>query len=124
MTLENVNGVFEKVIDHKALIEGEDLPAYWAREQKDGSLIVFLAQSKSKDLGYPVYSGQSYMKESEWNDLTFNYAGNSIVKKIEFKPYQSVALRISTNGDIEFIDINYIPEDPIVREAEPQKTYF
>jgi hypothetical protein len=122
--LPNVSQDFAAVVDHKALIEGDSLPAYWAREQADGSLIIFLAQSRSKDLEYPVYSGQSIMKETEWKEVSFNYAGKSIQKRIAFKPYQSVALKLTRDGSLKFLDIEYIPEHPIVRPKEPQKSYF
>lgn len=122
--LSNVRENLTAVIGHKALIEGDSLPAYWAREQRDGSLIIFLAQSKAKDLEYPLYSGQSAMEQSVWRELIINYAGNSISKRIEFKPYQSVALQIFEDGRFQLLDIEYVPEDPLIRPREPQKSYF
>jgi hypothetical protein len=64
------------------------------------------------------------MKETEWKEVSFNYAGKSIQKRIAFKPYQSVALKLTRDGSLKFLDIEYIPEHPIVRPKEPQKSYF
>lgn len=119
-----VSQQWKDVIDHPPLISGERIPDYWCRQEMDGSVIFFLAQPLSVDLHYPIYSGQSLMTQSEFRDLTFTIHGKSISQHVEFKPYQSVVLRISPKGEIRYEDITFIPRDPLVRPREPQKTYF
>ncbi len=122
--LPNVTDEFEKTIKHPPLIQGDSLPDYWCRQDMDGSLLIFFAQPKARELAYPLYSGQSYMKEDDSRDVTFNLGGKTIKKRIVFKPYQSVLLRLLPNGKIEPKDITFVPEDPVIRPREAQKMYF
>jgi len=123
-SLKNVSAQFQQVIHHAPLIEGDSLPDYWCRVEKDGTAYLFLAQALSKDLRYPVYSGQSLMKQSSFKDLTINFNGKKFKQKFEFKPYQSLMLKITPGGKLEFIDISFVPKDPVVRPKEEQKMYF
>jgi hypothetical protein len=85
---------------------------------------LFLAQPLAQDLEYPICSGQSIMKQSIFRELTLHVNGKTITQKFEFKPYQSLMLKISPDGNVEMIDIGFIPKDPIVRPKEQQRTYF
>lgn len=123
-SLKNVSGRFEQVVQHPPLIQGDSLPEYWCRIERDGTCYLFLAQLRSRDLQYPVYSGQSLMKQSDYRELTIHHNGQTIRQQIEFKPYQSLLLKISPEGKTESIDITFLPKDPVVREKEVQKMYF
>ena len=123
-SLKNVSADFKTVVQHPALISGDSLPEYWCRVGADGSYYLFLAQPLSTDLKYPIYSGQSIMKQSVVRELTLNVNGKTIHHKFEFKPYQSLMLKISPAGKMEFIDISFIPKEPIVRPHEPQNMHF
>jgi hypothetical protein len=122
--LKNVTDDFQQIIHHPPLLEGESIPAYWCRVEKDGSYLLFLAQPRSKNLQYPIYSGQSYMDHSDFVNLTIRAYDQSIQRNWEFKPYQSLLLRIHPDGSVDPLDITYVPHDPVVRPKEPQKTYF
>lgn len=124
LALKSVSKSFVKLIDHPALIQGDSLPEYWCRTTKDGSHYLFLAQWPSKNLQYPVYSGQSLATESIHSEFKLSLNGKTQKLKIEFKPYQSVLLKITPNGKIEFVDIAFLPKTPIVRPREVQKMYF
>ncbi len=123
-SLNNVSEKFEKVVQHPPLIQGDSLPEYWCRVENDGTHYLFLSQPLSKDLTYPVYSGQSLMKQSVFRELTININGKAIRHKFEFKPYQSLVVRIAPNGKLKFIDITFVPKDPVVRPHEEQKMHF
>ncbi len=124
LSLKNVSSDFQKLIKHQPLIQGDSLPAYWCRVDKVGNKYLFLAQWSSKDLKYPVHSGQSLMGKSKTCNFTINNLGKSQRISVEFKPYQSVMLKISPKGKIEYVDINFIPKDPIVLPREPQRMNF
>jgi alpha-L-rhamnosidase len=124
IALPNVKQDFGQVIDHKPLIAGDSIPAYWCRVLPDGTHYIFLAQPLSKDLTYPVYCGQSLMNQSEFKELTLQVNGKTIHQNFEFKPYQSLLLKISRRGKLEFVDIDFVPKTPIVRPREVQKSYF
>lgn len=122
--LKNVSSDLVTTVKHAPLIEGDSLPAYWCRKEKDGTMYIFMAQKLSKNLMYPVYSGQSFMAQSEFRDLTLHVNGKDIKQRFEFKPYQSIMLKISPSGEMSYEDISFIPKDPVVRPREKQKMYF
>lgn len=122
--LPNVSSDFDKVRQEPPLISGDSLPAYWSKVQADGTQYLFLAQHFSKNLTYPIYSGQSFMDQSIVRDLEFYVNGKRYQRKVEFAPYQSVMLKFTTNGKVEEVDISFVPHDPIVRPREPQKMNF
>ena len=64
------------------------------------------------------------MKQSSFKDLTINFNGKKFKQKFEFKPYQSLMLKITPGGKLEFMDISFVPLDPVVRPKEVQKMYF
>lgn len=122
--LPNVSDDFQQVIDHPPLLDGEVLPEYWSRIDGDGTQYLFLAQMPAKDLVYPVYSGQSEMKASDFVPLTLHVNGHTISETFEFKPYQSLILKISPDGELSYEDISFVPKDPIVRPREKQRMNF
>ncbi|MBK9221826.1 MAG: hypothetical protein IPO16_06840 [Saprospiraceae bacterium] len=124
LALNHVSENFSHLINHPALIQGDSLPEYWCRMTKDGTKYLFLAQWASKNLQYPIYSGQSFISESKTMEFTVHVNGKTQKVKVEFKPYQSVMLKIAPNGKIDFIDISFMPKTPIVRPREVQKMYF
>ena len=82
-----------------------------------------MAQWNAKDLKYPIYSGQSYADSSSFHTFNFSINGKQFEQTIEFKPYQSILLKVSSNK-VEELDIEFIPKDPSIRTREPQKMYF
>ena len=122
--LNTVSENFAKLINHPPLIQGDSLPEYWCRTSKNGTKYLFLAQWPSKNLQYPVYSGQSFATESKTMEFALHVNGKNKKIKVEFKPYQSVMLEIAPNGKINFIDISFFPKTPVVRPREVQKMYF
>lgn len=122
--LKTVSEDFKQVMHHPPLLQGDSIPEYWCRVEKDGTHYVFLAQWNSKDLKYPVYCGQSYMYQSEFKKLTLTVNGKSISRNFEFAPYQSLMLKITPDGKLEFEDIAFVPKHPVIRARVKQKTYF
>lgn len=122
--LKNVSEEFNKVIQHPPFIQGDDIPDYWCRVGEDGSYYLFLAQDLSKDLKYPIYSGQSLMKQLVFRKLTININGKSFTENFEFKPYQSLMLKFTPDGKVQHLDISFIPKEPVVRPKEQQKMNF
>ncbi|NOT37114.1 MAG: hypothetical protein HOP11_07030 [Saprospiraceae bacterium] len=124
IALPNVSTNFNKLISHSALVQGDNIPDYWCRVKKDGTMFLFLAQLPSKDLQYPVFSGQSLAKESQTIDLVICANGKTQKLNVVFKPYQSVMLEITPKGRIKNVDIEYTPKTPIVRPREAQRMNF
>lgn len=123
-SLKNIADDFREVIRHPPLILGDSIPEYWCRVTDDGTHYLFLAQQHSKDLQYPVYSGQSFMNQSDFLELTLHVNGKTVKQNFEFKPYQSLMLKFTPDGRMESIDITFIPKDPVIRPREQQRMYF
>jgi hypothetical protein len=64
------------------------------------------------------------MTQSDQVDFTFTINGKTIEQKIEFKPYQSVMVKISPKGKVDYPDITFVPKTPVVRPKEAQKMNF
>lgn len=122
--LPNVRSELQALVTQPPLLAGDSLPAYWCRVLPDGSHLIFLAQPMAEHLTYPVYCGQSLMKESVFRDLTLTVGGHSIPYKAEFKPYQSILLQVSPAGKVTELDITFVPKEPVVRPREVQRSYF
>lgn len=123
-SLPNVSDNFQQIVAKTPLIEGDSLPAYWCRVEEDGTHYLFLAQGHSKNLEYPVYCGQSYMQQSQFKELTINVNEKTIHQTFEFKPYQSLVIKITPEGQLEFVNITFIPKDPIILPREKQRMNF
>ncbi len=123
-SLENVSDDFQALVGHPPLIQGDSIPDYWCRVEDDGTHYLFLAQMPAKGLAYPVYSGQSLMEKSDFLPLTIHANGHKITHEFEFRPYQSVMLKISPGGSWEELDIEFVSKEPIVRPKEEQRMYF
>ena len=124
ISLSGVSENFQQVINHPPLIAGDSLPDYWCKVEQDGTHYLFLAQMLSKDLKYPIYSGQSHMRQSDFIDLTLYVNGRNVKQQFEFKPYQSLMLKIKADGTIEYMDIAFTPNDPVIRPHEKQRMNF
>lgn len=122
--LDHVSEDFNQLIDHPPLIKADSLPEYWCRETKEGTKYLFLAQWPAKNLQYPVYSGQSIATESKYLDVELFSNGRKQNLKLEFKPYQSIIIKINRDGSLEIPDISFYPATPLVRPREAQKMYF
>ncbi len=122
--IKNVSSNFQEVVNHLPLIKGDVLPEYWCRVEPDGTHYLFLAQGLSKDLKYPIYSGQSFMETSDYKELTIQVNGKTIKQNFEFKPYQSLLLKISPDGSLDYVDITFNPKDPVIRPKEKQRMHF
>ena len=64
------------------------------------------------------------MKKSIFRDLQFCVNGKIIRENIEFKPYKSVVVKISSDGSIEKLDVEFVPKDPKVVPREKQRMHF
>jgi len=104
------------------LVEGDSLPPYWCRVVGEEH-IMFFAHPLAKDLKYPLTSGQS-RSALLTRDVEITVNGNTSRLTLEFKPYQSLMVKVAADGSISFIDIEFIPKDPVVKPKTEEKMYF
>jgi len=122
--LKNVNSDFSTIVKHPPLLSGDSTPAYWCRQESDGTMFLFIAQWGAKNLSYPLYAGQSMMDKLQTNLFSIRINGKLKPLDILFNPYQSVVLKILPNGKIENLEINFIPKTPLVLPKEKQRMNF
>jgi len=94
------------------LLEGEDLPEFWCREDDEG-LTLFLAHPKTRELSYPMAYGQSRCEETRvWRGKLYAF-GRAADLEVTFAPYQSVLLRVGKDGSVTSEDMAYEPPAPL-----------
>mgnify|MGYP000359401438 CR=1 FL=1 len=64
------------------------------------------------------------MKDSDFIEMEISVNGNTIKETVEFKPYQSLLLKIKPDGEWESMDITFVPKEPILRPREKQRMHF
>jgi hypothetical protein len=47
--------------------------------------------------------------------------GTTATARLEFKPYESLLLKISARGEISPVDISFTPKTPVVKVREKRK---
>ena len=110
--MKNVSREFPGKTGIRPLVKGDSLPDFWCR--KDGEeYYFFIANPYSMDLHLPLKYGQSLSSDTVRRDLTFNVSGRELKLPVEFRPYQSVILKIGSQGDPEYLDISYDPPVPM-----------
>lgn len=80
------------------LVEGEQLPPYWARIEADRTLDLFFAHPGAWDVRYPMILGQARALPATSRDLTIHFDNRSHRVTLEFPPGRSVLLQVTTKG--------------------------
>jgi hypothetical protein len=113
----NVSADFNKINKSKPLIEfnsTDDLRSisdFWIRKA-DNSYYIFFAAPKAKNLHFPLKYGQSLTDQTITKNIKINLPSITKDVTLTFKPYQSLLLKIDTQGNAEFIDITFNPKTP------------
>jgi hypothetical protein len=109
--MKNVSREFPGKTGIRPLVKGDSLPDFWCRKDGD-EYYLFIANPRSMELHLPLKYGQSLSSETVRRDLTFNVSGRELKLPVEFRPYQSVLLKIGSKGVSEYLDISYDPPVP------------
>jgi hypothetical protein len=113
-TLLGCTTVYERVADAgvRPLVTGDDLPPFWARRTSE-SLFLFFAHPKAREVRYPTRYGQSLCHDRAVRQVAVDLDGTPYPIRLVFDPYQSLVLRLSRTGGVEFVDIRFQPPAPI-----------
>jgi hypothetical protein len=116
--LKNVSSDMSDVSDRKPFLDMKLDADYWCRKD-GGDYYVFIANPKSRRLKFPITYGQSQTVETVRTDAVFTLDdGKTVTTQLEFKPYQSLLLKINAKGEIKPMDISFVPKTPVVKERE------
>jgi hypothetical protein len=121
--LPHVRQELAQSLSSPPLLQGDSLPDYWVREAGD-TLFCFFAHPFTRDLAYPMTSGDSYTQDTLRFDLKLNYQGKSHALPLRFAPYQSLLLQVLPDGSLQWIDIEFRPSDPVVKPPSKERMYF
>jgi hypothetical protein len=98
--------VWQSVAPGKPLVEGEDVPWFWARQ--DGKKThLFFAHPVAKEFHYPVLYGQADTKETLTRNIRINFNGKTVPVELTFKPYKSILLEVNGAGKVTQVDLGY-----------------
>jgi len=109
--MKNVSREFPGRTGLKPLVKGDSIPDFWCR--KDGNeYYFFIANPRTMNLHLPLSYGQALSRGTVRRELTFCVSGREMKLPVEFRPYQSVMLKIGKQGNPEYLDIFYDPPVP------------
>lgn len=109
--LPNVSNDFRLLTKQRPLVEGEIVPAFWGRSNGKSALL-FFPNPNSEEVTYPVAYGQSFQDSTIIRTVNINFNQKSIPVMLAFKPYQSLLLKISEKGVVNFENIYFMPKTP------------
>ena len=112
--LKNLSREFKTISLPEPLLSGENLPDFWCRKE-GGDCYFFLANPNAQDLHLPLKYGQSLSNSSISKQVVFNVSGHIVSMNLEFRPYQSLLIKIDQNGSPAMIDISYDPPAPLTK---------
>jgi len=115
---KGVSGLLQKLMKKPLLIEGDFIPEFWCR-QIDDELLIFFSHPMTKSIIYPMRYGQSFCETDMNIKIVINYTGFRNEVNLNFKPYQSLLLKISKQGNYKFEDIHFIPSTPVPSNLPP-----
>lgn len=92
----------------RPLIEGHDLPDFWARQQGD-ELYIFFANPMTQTIKYPLEYCYAFTDKGARRDITVNHHGRSEKYSLRFRPTESILLKVTKKG-IEKIELGYMPK--------------
>ncbi len=110
-SLVNVKNNISALLGQKPLLEGENLPDFWARETAD-AYHIFFSNPDAHNLKYPIAYGQSFRDHDIERSVVIHAFGKDIPVKLLFKPYQSIFLNVAGSGQVAFTDITFVPKIP------------
>ena len=96
------------IFDAKPLIDGENLPDFWCREEC-GTYYVFFANPMTQTISYPLPYCYAFTDKGAVRHITVNHHGKSEPYTLRFEPMQSLLLKISKRG-IKQIDLGFVPK--------------
>jgi hypothetical protein len=110
--LRNVSADLGAVMSGPRLVRGLDIPDFWCRKNGDEHTF-FFAHPRVRGLRYPLAYGQSHHEQAMRRDVEISIPGRRVAVTLNFAPYQSLLLRVTTQGAVEFLDAAFVPATPV-----------
>ncbi len=108
--------MLEEILDHRnvlsspaqlrPLLDGVEVPPYWARVVDD-DLLIFFAHPNAKQIRYPMPYGLSAESENIQRELLLRWRDREFPLELRFEPCQSLMLIANARGTMEISPIEY-----------------
>jgi hypothetical protein len=102
-TIVNSSNAIDRV-EMTPLLEGDDLPPYWARVVSE-DLLLFFAHPAADQIRYPMPYGFSATATSTQRRVTVRWKGWEWDIVLDFEPNQSVMLAAAPNGTMRRVQL-------------------
>ena len=106
MKLPNVSATPIDVLKQKPLLEGENLPDFWCRQDGEEQYI-FVANPAAKKLKYPLRYGQAFEDQGSERSMVVNTSAGPQSLQLKFRPNESLLLKVDKQGKVEVIDLGF-----------------
>ena len=106
MKLPNVSATPTDVLKQKPLLEGENLPDFWCRQDGEEQYI-FVANPAAKKLKYPLRYGQAFEDQGSERSMVVNTSAGPQSLQLKFRPNESLLLKVDKQGKVEVIDLGF-----------------
>ena len=88
------------------LVEGENLPEFWCREE-NGTKYIFFANPAACKMHFPLRYCQAFEDKGSVRDIVINTPQGAKPVRLEFKPNESILLEVTKSGEIKNIDLKF-----------------
>ena len=102
--LANVSSDPQQVLAEPPLVQGDDLPEFWCRQDGE-DLYIFFATPAAKKLKYPLRYKQAFEDKGSVREIVIQTAVGPKPYTLNFAPNQSLLLKVKADGTIENVDI-------------------
>ncbi|MBR1926320.1 MAG: hypothetical protein IJ840_00990 [Bacteroidales bacterium] len=91
----------------KPLVEGNDIPDFWCRED-GGKMFLFFANPMTSTVSYPMEYANAFNDKGSHRKVVINHHGRSDEVTLDFKPMESILIEASRQGTRQ-ISLGYAP---------------
>jgi len=106
MALSNVSSRPTDVLKQKPLLEGENLPDFWCRQDGE-ELYIFVANPAAKNLKYPLRYGQAFEDQGSERTVVVNTSAGPQSLQLKFRPNESLLLKVDKQGKVDVLDLGF-----------------
>ena len=92
----------------KPLVEGENLPDFWCRQDGE-TCYIFFANPLTQTIRYPLDYCYAFTDKGSHRDVVINHHGKSDKISLDFAPTESLLFEVSASG-VKKIDLGFTPQ--------------
>ncbi|MCQ2347535.1 MAG: hypothetical protein MJZ92_06375 [Paludibacteraceae bacterium] len=95
------------LLPNMPLIEGDDLPDFWVRQEGD-CYYIFFANPLTQTIKYPLDYCYAFTDKGSTCPIRINHHGRTDQLTLQFRPTESLLIEVTKDG-VKTIDTDYLP---------------